>query len=46
MKGTAVIYEALTILQEALQATVSGSSSPQDAADTAQSGIDEALSAS
>lgn len=38
--------EALTILQEALQATVSGSSSPQDAADTAQSGIDEALSAS
>lgn len=38
--------EALTILQESLQATVSGSSSPQEAADTAQSSMDEALSAS
>lgn len=38
--------EALTILQESLQATVSGSSSAQDAADSAQSGIDEALSGS
>ncbi|MGH3360447.1 MAG: extracellular solute-binding protein [Nocardioidaceae bacterium] len=38
--------EALTILQEALQATVSGSASPEDAAGTTQSGIDEALSSS
>ena len=38
--------EALTIVQEALQTTVSGSSSPEDAAGSAQQGIDEALSAS
>ncbi|MEQ7008311.1 extracellular solute-binding protein [Actinopolymorpha sp. B17G11] len=38
--------EAFTLVQEALQATVSGSSSPEEAAQTAQSGIDEALSGS
>ncbi|UYM05567.1 ABC transporter substrate-binding protein [Solicola gregarius] len=38
--------EAFTILQEALQATISGASDPADAAETAQSDIDEALSAS
>ena len=38
--------EALTIVQEALQAAISGSADPADAAGTAQSDIDEALSAS
>lgn len=38
--------EVLTILQESLQATVSGARSPDDAARTAQSAIDDALSAS
>lgn len=38
--------EALTIVQEALQTTISGSSSAEDAAKSAQQGIDEALSAS
>lgn len=38
--------EAFTIVQESLQATISGSSSPEQAAQRAQSGIDEALSAS
>ncbi len=38
--------EAFTLVQEALQATISGSSEPADAAKNAQAGIDEALSAS
>jgi multiple sugar transport system substrate-binding protein len=38
--------EAFTIVQEALQAAISGSSSPEEAAETAQSDIDEALSSS
>jgi multiple sugar transport system substrate-binding protein len=38
--------EAFTIVQESLQATISGSSSPEEAAQAAQSGIDEALSGS
>lgn len=38
--------EAFTLIQEALQATISGSSGPADAAAEAQSGIDEALSSS
>jgi multiple sugar transport system substrate-binding protein len=38
--------EAFTLVQEALQATISGSSSPEEAAATAQSGIEEALSSS
>lgn len=38
--------EALTLVQEGLQETISGSSDSADAAKKAQSGIDEALSAS
>lgn len=38
--------EAFTLVQEALQATISGASSAEDAAASAQSGIDEALSSS
>lgn len=37
--------EVFALVQEALQATISGSSDPADAAKNAQSGIDEALSA-
>jgi multiple sugar transport system substrate-binding protein len=38
--------EAFTLVQEALQATISGTSSPEEAAKSAQAGIDEALSGS
>ncbi len=38
--------EAFTIVQEALQAAISGSASPEEAAEAAQSDIDEALSSS
>lgn len=38
--------EALTDVQQALQATISGTASPEDAAKTAQSAIDQALGSS